>query len=302
MSRVLVTGASGFIGRPAVKALLARGHEVHATCRRAAPGDDDVTWHVTDLLRSGGAKALVRDARATHLLHLAWCTAPGSFWTASENIDWITATLELLRAFGAAGGSRAVVAGSCAEYRWGNETLHEERTPQRPATLYGASKLATRVAAGALCAQQGLQLAWGRIFHLYGPGEDPGRLVAAVARGLLRGERVATSAGLQVRDFLHVDDVAGALVALLDSDVAGTVNVASGDGVAVRDVVEQIALAAGGLDRVDFGARELPVSEPERIVADVARLRREVGYSPAIPLREGIAGTVEWWRERLAEV
>ncbi len=66
-----------------------------------------------------------------------------------------------------------------------------------------------------------IELAWGRVFFLYGPGEAPGRLVASVARALLAGERAATGDGTQIRDFLHVDDVAGAFAALLDSDVTG---------------------------------------------------------------------------------
>jgi nucleoside-diphosphate-sugar epimerase len=232
-------------------------------------------------------------------MHLAWYAEPGRFWSAIENIEWIGATLRLLRAFASAGGHRAVVAGSCAEYSWGAAPLRESDTPLLPATLYGACKHATQVAASALAKQLELSLGWARIFFLYGPGEDSKRLVASVACGLLRGGRVATTDGSQVRDFLHVDDLAGAFAALVLSDVRGPINLASGQPVAVRAMVEEIGRATGAMDRIDFGALEPRAGDPPRIVADVTRLREEVGFVPRVGLSEGIRGTVEWWRRDL---
>jgi nucleoside-diphosphate-sugar epimerase len=298
VTRVLVTGAGGFIGRRAVAALVASGHDVHAVGRSAGAEGPGVTWHVADLVAPGEAEGVTAKARAEALLHLAWYAVPGRYWTAPENEAWIGASLRLLRGFAAAGGTRAVLTGTAAEYRWGGELLSETGTPLDPATLYGACKHATHVAARAAAAQLGIGLAWARVFFLYGPEEEPGRLVADVARRLLAGERVATTDGTQVRDFLHVDDVAGALAALLASDVCGAVNVASGRPRSVRDVITAVATAAGGLDRVDFGALPQRPGDPPRIVADVGRLRDEVGFAPAVELEEGVAATVRWWREQ----
>ena len=297
MNRVLVTGARGFIGRPVVAQLLARGYEVHAVSSQDPAGDSTpVVWHQADLLDPEAAARVAAAVRAPHLLHLAWTTVPGQFWSATENTDWISATLRLLREFAQAGGRRAVVAGSCAEYEWGGDVLSEDSTPLSPATLYGTCKHATRIASERLVDQLGLEFAWGRIFFLYGPGEHPERLVAAVARGLLAGDRVPTTAGVQVRDFMHVDDVAGAFVELLGGGVTGAVNIASGQPVSVRDVVTEIGVATGRLDHVDFGALPLRENDPSRIVADVSRLRDEVGFLPRIELSDGIAQTVDWWR------
>jgi nucleoside-diphosphate-sugar epimerase len=285
VSRVLVTGASGFIGSRVVPLLEARGHEVVAVASR-----DEC-----DLLAAGAAEELCARVRPQLLLHLAWYAEHGSFWTSPENLRWVDATLRLLRAFG---GRRAVVAGTCAEYLWGaDDVLREHETPLEPATLYGAAKHGTHVVARALARQEDFELAWGRIFFLYGPGEHPGRLVSSVARGLLAGERVATTPGTQVRDFMHVDDVAAAFAALLDSEVAGAVNIASGEGVAVREVIELVARAAGRPELVDFGARELAAGEPASVVADIARLRDEVGFVPRTELAPGLAATVESWRD-----
>lgn len=297
MNRVLVTGASGFIGRPALGALNALGFDVHAVAR-TPPSDTgpDVWWHAADLLDADDRARVLRAVGATHLIHLAWYAEPGRYWTAVENARWVAATLGLLEEFAGEGGRRAVVAGTCAEYDWSHGRLVESSTPVVPATFYGVSKDATRRVAEWLADGLDVNLAWARIFFLYGPREPPDRLVASVARALVRGERAVTTEGSQVRDFLHVDDVARALAALAASDVTGPVNVGSGDGVAVRQVVRMLALAAGAENRLDIGARPGRPGEPPKLVADVRRLHDEVGFRPAYKLEDGLAQTIAWWR------
>jgi len=301
VSRVLVTGATGFIGRRAVGLLCEQGHVVHAVARTPGAPAPGVTWHTADLLDPAAANRVAMTAGASHLLHFAWYAVPGKFWTAAENERWVDATLHLLGAFATEGGVRAVMAGTCAEYRWDSELLQELSSPIEPSTLYGRCKAATLSDATRLAAERGVSLAWGRIFFMYGPAEHPSRLVASVARGLLRGQRVPTTEGSQVRDFLHVDDVAGAFERLLDSRVEGPVNIASGLPSTVREIVTLTAAAAGGLDRVDFGALPMRAADPARILGNPARLRDEVGFRPQIPLAEGLGATVEWWREQISD-
>lgn len=282
MSRVLVTGASGFIGRHTVEPLRAAGHEVKAVGSRDS-----------DLLDPAAVERLVDEARADVLVHLAWYAEPGAFWSSEENLRWVGASLCLLRAFAAAGGRRAVIAGTCAEYDWSHTLLSERTTPLAPSTLYGECKHALHRVAERW---GGLSLAWGRVFFLYGPGEHPARLVSSVASALARGEPASCSSGEQVRDFLHVADVGAAFAALTGSEVEGPVNVASGEGVSVRDVVTTLGELAGRPELVQLGALPQRPGEPPELVADVARLRDEVGFTPAFGLREGLERTVSWWR------
>ncbi|MDQ2984995.1 MAG: NAD(P)-dependent oxidoreductase [Actinomycetota bacterium] len=298
MSRVLVTGAGGFVGRPAVAALRNEGFEVHAAGRTPA-GDVDVdAWHTADLLDPEAAGSLVRHAGASQLLHLAWTTAHGSFWDDPANLDWARATRRLVEAFAEAGGVRAVVAGSCAQYDWGVAGLLQETcTPRRPATRYGQAKQAVSEQLEAWSSDHGLSYATALLFFPYGPFEQPERLVSSVTRSLLAGDDAPVSAGTQVRDFIHVEDCGAALAALVAGETTGAVNVATGRGSAVADVATTIGRIIGREDLVRIGA--LPNGDDgSQVVADVARLRDEVGFSPRYDLETGLRATIEWWRQR----
>jgi nucleoside-diphosphate-sugar epimerase len=300
MKRVLVTGAAGFIGRHSLRPLLARGCEVHAVTPDVTIESPQVTWHHADLLDSSAAAALMAAVRPTHLLHFAWNVRHGEFWTSLDNLDWTAASLRLFRAFVEAGGQRAVVAGTCAEYDWNCSLLRENETPLHPSTLYGVCKHALRLALESLAAQRGLSAAWGRIFMLYGPHEHPDRLVSSVIRSLLSGRPAECSPGDQVRDFLYVEDVADAFAALLDSAVTGAVNIASGRPAAIRQIVLKIAELMGRPELVRLGARPAPPGDPARLEASVERLTREVGWAPRHSLEDGLLKSIAWWKQEMA--
>jgi nucleoside-diphosphate-sugar epimerase len=297
--RVLVTGASGFVGRHSLAALATRGFDVHAVHASKTP-DTSATWHRVDLLDRDQAARLLDQVRPTHLLHFAWYAAHGKYWTSTENLRWVESTLALLRGFVERGGQRALVAGTCAEYDWRSGFCSEATTPTYPTTLYGTSKNALQAVARAYAAQVGLSLAWGRIFFPYGPDEQQGRLVPSVIQSLLRREVVKCSHGNQYRDFLYVEDCADAFAALLDGVVEGPVNIASGSPVTIKEVVRVIVSLIPGADvvPVEFGAVPTPQDDPPLLIADVRRLTREVGWMPRINLDDGLARTIAWWQTR----
>jgi nucleoside-diphosphate-sugar epimerase len=294
VKRVLLTGASGFVGRNAIEPLRRRGYEVHALGRAAAAGAA-AEWHEVDLLDPEATDAVLRELRASHLLHFAWYAEHGRFWEAPENLDWVAAGLRLVRSFREAGGRRAVLAGTCAEYDWSGDCCGRS-TALAPATLYGVSKNALRTIVEEYARVSGLSAAWGRIFFTFGPGEHPARVVAAVAGAVVRGEPVPCSEGTQIRDFLYVEDVADAFATLLDSDATGAFDIGSGDAVSLRDLLERLQRLAGRDGLLRFGAAP-PREEAARIVADGARLRDELGWAPAHTLDEGLERTLAWWRD-----
>lgn len=302
---VIVTGGCGFVGRQAVPRLIARGFEVHVLSRSGSGrGRGDLQGariHQVDLHDAERAVPLVRGIGASHLLHLAWDTRHGIFWSSPENLDWIVSSKLLVNAFIEGGGTRIVAAGTCAEYDWetGDERLVEGSSKLQPATLYGQCKLAARKSLFTVAEHHKVSAAWGRIFFLFGPHEGTARLVSSASVSLLQGEPFPASIGDQVRDFSFVGDVAEGFVALLDSSVTGDVNIASGEPRSVASILGALGKITGRPELLQLGAKPKVANEPATIVASVERLRREVGTASPPSIDERLSETVDWWRHEL---
>jgi nucleoside-diphosphate-sugar epimerase len=299
---VIITGASGFIGRHCIAHLLDAGYVVHAFYHKQNPSRlprrDRLTWHCLDLLDHQQTLAAVQPLAATHLLHLAWVTDSGKFRDSRLNLEWLRSSVHLLKVFIESGGGRFVGVGSVAEYDWSGGTLSEASTPLNPASLYGSCKSSLFQTARQNTTMSGIEFAWGRIFWLYGPGEDKRRIVPCLMNALLADEEADCSEGAVVRDYLYVDDAARALVTLLGSNVQGAVNIASGVGVKIRTLVETIAKLIDKERLVQYGAVPEEDKEHALVVADVSRLRNELNFEPQYNLDDGLLRTLEWWRCR----
>lgn len=286
--RVLVTGAGGFIGRAVVARLRAEGAQVHA------PGRE------LDLLTPQAAAACVMQLRPSHLVHLAWTTTPGRYWDDPANDDWVEASLALLRVFAAAGGRHAFMAGSCAEYDWTHGELDEATTALRASSRYGRCKAALGRRAFDLGATLGVTLAWGRIHFPYGPGEREQRLVPQLARRLLSGLPAATGPTAVARDFIHVDDLAAAIVRLAQAGHHGSLDLCSGHSTEIGTIARQMARWVGREDLLRLG--ELPARPGEPLcLTSTPRTLLGLGWAPRVGLDDGLRQCVEAWRKRLRE-
>ncbi|WP_289042430.1 NAD(P)-dependent oxidoreductase [uncultured Aliiroseovarius sp.] len=298
---VLVTGATGFIGRPAVRKLAAAGFQVIGTYRGDNPPapQDGVTWVRADLSDAADIGAVMAQHKPSHLLALAWYMGPGN-QQSPENFRWLSRSVDLLAAFAESGGKRVTFCGSCMEYDWGQPVaLNEHTTPLCPDTPYGAAKAALFTAFGSLCDTLELSGSWARPFFLYGPGENPRRLAADVVVSLLEGREALCTHGQQARDFLHVDDVADAMVRLLQSDLTGPVNIGSGAAIPLATLINEIGRQIGAADLIRLGARDARPGDPPLVEANVTRLRDELGWTPKFDLETGVADTIDWWRHEL---
>jgi nucleoside-diphosphate-sugar epimerase len=302
--RVLLTGANGFIGRHAIGRLVERGFDVHAVARSPQSGlpEPATTWHVGDLLDDAFQQSLIVAVRPTHLLHLAWYTEHGKYWTAPENLDWVLASVSLVRHFVLSGGRRLVCAGTCAEYDWTDGSCFAEAAPTRPATLYGVCKNGVREIVERYAATQGVSSAWGRLFFLYGPGEAHARLVPTLVESLLRGERAECRFGDHVRDFMHAADASAAFAALLDSEVAGAVNIASGRPCSLGLLARTIARKLSRPALLHVETRSPTPDNPARLTADIRRLSSEVVWRPRFDLDSGLDDVLETYHARAERV
>jgi nucleoside-diphosphate-sugar epimerase len=301
MKKVFVTGASGFIGSHCLPILLEKNYEIHAVS--TFPPNDlpkNFIWHKCNLLDSRQASDLLAKIRPTHLLHFAWVTQPGIYWNSLDNFLWVQASLNLLQSFFKNKGHRVVMAGTCAEYDWSFETLSEESTPCSPSTAYGNCKHSLQTLLATFCRETGLSSAWGRIFFLFGPREHPQRLTSFIIRSLLQGKSAPCTEGSQIRDFLHVEDVAQAFVALLESSAQGPVNIGSGEAVTVRNFISKIGEKMDRADLIRPGDIPTGSNDPAKLIADTTKLRNEVGWVPKYDLDQGIDQTIKWWKEHLS--
>lgn len=296
--RVLVTGATGFIGARLTGALHERGADVHGVSRSPRAGDDDVRWHAADLADSGVTSRLVRDVSPQVVYHLA---SHVSGDRAVEAVlptlrDNLLTTVNLLAATcGAARGPRVVLAGSMEECDGDGDDV--------PSSPYAAAKTAAGAYGRMFHGLYGLQVVNLRIFMVYGPGQRDGRkLIPYVTDCLLHGENPQLSSGRREVDWVYVDDVVDALLAAAVAGPAdGTpIDIGSGEAWTIRSIVDRLARLASGEGRPRYGALDDRPLERRR-VADVRRTRELLGWEPATPLDAGLARTLEWFRARVAE-
>jgi nucleoside-diphosphate-sugar epimerase len=287
--RLLVTGAAGFIGRNLLDLVSADDFEVHAITRSPVEVPAHAV-HVCDLLDAAAVEAVLAAVEPSHLVHLAWVPAEaGDRYHSPQNRSWVDATDHLVEAFARNGGRRVVLAGSCIE-------LDGDDTGQ-PASAYGASKLESgRRALDVGRRSADLVVAVARIYFVYGPYEQPNRLVPTVVRNLLAGRPAELSAGLQRRDYLHARDVASALLAILGSDLEGYVEVGSGQAPPVRRLAEVIGEALGRPELLHFGQRGGGGDTSDELRADIEALVQGTGWRPSLDLEQGLAEVVDWWR------
>lgn len=303
--RTLVTGAAGFIGSHVVQALLRRDHEVGAVVRgtrgmnRLEGMADRLSLIRVDLDDDDTLRRELVRWRPETCIHLAWYAEPGKYLDAPANLTCVTTGIRLLEALAEAGCRRLVMVGTCAEYDTDSGYLRED-SPLKPRTLYAASKLALNLVAGARAPQLGVSLAWARLFYQYGPHEDRRRLVPSLILRLLEGKTFRASGGQQVRDYLHVADVAAALRAMLESGIEGSVNVCSGEPITVSRLIGLAGDIIGRPELIELGAAPGRGWDPPFICGDNRRLRGATGWAPVHPLDEGLRATVDWWRAQRA--
>lgn len=304
MKKVILTGANGFIGRHSIPFLIEKNYEVHAIFNSTKSefkdfeDSNNLEWHKCNLLDSKEQMKLFIDIQPIYLLHFAWYTAPREYWSSTENLRWVQASIDLLMNFEKNGGERTVMAGTCAEYDWNYWYLSENVTPLKPTTLYGTCKNSLMDIVSQFSNKTGISYAWGRIFYLYGPFENYLRMVPYVINSLSSHRYANCTDGNQIRDFLYVKDVASAFVELLDSNIEGPINIASGEPITLKEIILKIANEFEGQDLIKFGAIESSNIDPSILLANIDRLKNELGWKPKYNLDKGLRETIKWWREK----
>lgn len=273
MKRVIITGSTGLIGKEAILPLKDAGFEVF-----------ELRHEVCDLFDSSSLEEFFAKIKPQYLLHFAWITG-GDYLANPINEKFVTSSMEMLKIFKKYGGTRAVFAGTCFEYKFKNEPI-KENDELNPATLYAISKDKLRKLAHEFCAQNDINFGWGRIFYVFGQNEKTGRLTSTIVNNLRQNKPVTINSGSLLRDYMYTKDIANAFVKFLCTNVDGCVNIATGKAISLED----FALTFANL----MGKEELVIvknevgNQPPLIVADIARLKDEVKFDSKYTVEQAV--------------
>ncbi|PIY99759.1 MAG: NAD(P)-dependent oxidoreductase [Candidatus Huberarchaeum crystalense] len=279
--KILITGGTGFIGSALVRRLVAEGRdEVYVLDKdisnifRLESVKDKINLSEGDILNPKSYVDQIINIKPDVVYHLAWYAEPGKYLISIENLEHLKYGIDFIKFLFELGVKKIIVTGTCFEYDT-NYGYLSESTPEKPEHLYSSCKLALKKVAEQLSYIYEIPFVWARIFYLYGPYEHPNRLVPYVINSLLNNKRVELrSHGLQIRDYLHVDDVAQGLICLLKEEKTSTYNIGSGNPVRIRDLVNQIGEILKKKELINFAPDTTLLNEPMFICADNTKLKK----------------------------
>ena len=269
-TRVLVTGATGFVGRHILATLLKAGVELRLVVRDGSetrlpkPCEAEIIF-TADLFKESAEWWATACQGVNIVIHAAWYAETGVYMKSPKNLDCLEGTLQLAAGCAEAGVQRFIGIGSCSEYDMSAGYLSVD-TPLRPTTPYGGAKAAAFLALSTILPQQGISFAWARLFYLYGEGEDGRRLVPYLHSRLAAGEPAELTSGSQIRDYLDVADAGAEIARLALGTANGAFNICSGEALTVRELAERIADEYGRRDLLRFGARADNPFDPPCVV------------------------------------
>ncbi len=315
--KVLVTGAAGFIGYHVCERLLARGDTVIGLDNLDTSGDvtlkatrlsrlkaaTNFGFHRMDIRDVKACRELFDGARPERVVHLAARVGVRSL--PSEAPDYaetnVTGFLQVLELCRLAKVKHLVFASSSSVYGAGTPVPFSEQAPaDRPLSLYAATKRADEMMAHVYSHQYGMPVTGLRLFTVYGPWGRPDMSPMLFLRAMLEGRSIVLNGeGKMQRDFTYVDDVVEVLVRVLDKPPADTppyrvLNVGRGAPVSMARFVDLLEEQLGMKAWVEL--RPAQPGELEVTCADVTALERETGFRPSVPLEEGLAKLVAWYR------
>lgn len=288
--RILVTGASGFVGAAFTRLAIGCGHQVAGLSSKPpitlAPGAaGNLTWLNGNLVDAPWAE--IERFGPEVCVHLAWIATPGVYLESPENHQLVVWSADFLRRLRATGTNHIVAAGTCIEYRITNALLSETTTPIEPTTTYAHCKNQLRIQLQAEAERERFTFSWGRIFYPYGPGEHPARLCSSLIQKLRRGEPIVLKTPYSTKDYIYIDDLASAILATVEQRYHGAINWGTGEGITVRHLADTIATLLGRPDLVS----EVTPPQPDPlgfVVAEGARLR-QLGWAASYPLQVALS-------------
>jgi nucleoside-diphosphate-sugar epimerase len=307
--RFFITGATGFVGSCLARKLVELGCDVHVLVRRSSNHwrlsglKDRLHVHTGDLNDAEGLRVLISGIEPTVIYHLAVHGAYPNQTDADQIIlTDVFGTWNLLKACAEVDYKLFVNTGSSSEYG-AKQSAMRETDLLEPNSYYAVAKSAQTMVCAHMARSDRRPINTFRLFSVYGPYEEPTRLVSNVIRRCLEGKTLDMVSPGTARDFIHVDDVVEAYLQIgqLSLQCGETFNIGTGVQSTVREVVNAALKATGARPRVNWGSMPARAWDTETWLADITRVRRTLKWSPKIGLAEGILKTADWFRDQLTQ-
>lgn len=278
MKKILITGASGLLGKAVLKQLKGRMEfEVYAVTRYQRRLEEHTDIHVIecDLAIEAQRESLIENIKPDILLHLAWDQEEASFRMSDTNLLWLNISISLLYLFEQYGGKRFLFAGSSSEYDGSDGVMHEA-VDVLPTSLYGLCKKTFNEFAREYCKRREIKYVGMRLFTIYGEEDTHsfGAIPSAI-RLLLGKEEFICNSPDTTRDYIYSADAASVILQLMEHSFTGIVNVASGNSRSMREVFQCIGNACGKAQYLKMAESS---SESKRFEADI-HLLNQLGIS-----------------------
>ncbi len=300
MKKVLVTGATGFIGKACLSVLKHTDLEIHATYRNRPISDiTNVHWYHCDILNHDNISAVVSEVKPDYLLHLAWIVDHKTCMTSELNIDYIFASIHLYKQFSINGGKKTIFLGTCAEYDSIDSVCDENKTSLKPNSLYGLCKKNTLEIITQLKLQQPeyADFTWARIFHLYGPHEYKNRLIPYIFHSYLQRIVPVLENPHSVRDYIYVQNLAEIVVHLLVVKCSPIIiNVGSGNSHTIEELANSIHLRFFK-DQAPPSYKPGIITKKDHLVPALNRLQ-QLKIQPSVSFELGLEKTFKWCKSQ----
>ncbi len=268
---VLLTGATGFVGRQVLKALLLEGRPVRVVTRPDSVTKLEATTGIEQIVTSPDLFCETADwwsetcNGVDTIVHVAWYTEPGKYLTSPKNLGCLSGTIALAQGAISANVRRFIGIGTCFEYNLSRGDLSTE-TPLNPTSPYAAAKAAAYLSLSQTLPAVGMEFGWCRLFYLYGEGEDARRFVPYLRAQLEKGAPAKLTSGKQIRDFMDVQAAGYSIAKAAIGSIEGAINICSGQPISIRQLAEQIAAEYDRCDLLQFGVRKDNLVDPPRVV------------------------------------
>jgi UDP-glucose 4-epimerase len=301
MKRILVTGGAGFVGSAVVKNLVAQKKDVailirkSSNLRRLTNSLPNVQLINGDLGEINSSFSDIKSFSPDAIVHIAWDGVGGIKRNDLNQLDNVKSSFELFSLANTIGCKYFLGVGSQAEYGL-SEGIINESQPTTPKSLYGLSKLTTGLMLEKSSLSNGMAFCWLRLFSSYGPDDESTFMLPYLITQLLQGKMPLLTAGEQIWDYIHVDDVASAVCAALDKKVVGIYNLGSGLGHPLRTVIEKVRDLVNPELKLGFGRIPYAKNQVMHLQADITALKSATGWSPHISLDQGLSSVIDWYK------